>query len=143
MAVASYALIAVAAFILIFSVWTPVAHPEIATRWFTPANMVMLSPVPLATVATVDAALALAQAPQRYTPFLLAAAIFMLCYTGLAVSLFPYIIPPRITHLAGRSGAGSQLFMLYGAIPILPIIVGYTAYSYYVFWDATEHDAYH
>ena len=47
--VARYALIAVAAFILIFSLWTPLIHPQIAARWFTPANMVMLSPVPLAT----------------------------------------------------------------------------------------------
>ena len=49
------ALIAVAAFILIFSLWTPLLHPQIAARWFTPANMVMLSPVPLATVGTVYA----------------------------------------------------------------------------------------
>ena len=96
-AVACYALIVVAAFILIFSVWTPVAHPEIAKRWFTPANMVMLSPVPLATVATIYALWRSLKRRMRYAPFLLAAAIFLLCYTGLAVSLFPYIIPPSIT----------------------------------------------
>ena len=79
----------------------------------------------------------------RYAPFLLAAAIFLLCYTGLAVSLFPYIIPPSITLWQAAAAPESQLFMLYGAIPILPIIVGYTAYSYYVFWDATEHEGYH
>ena len=80
---------------------------------------------------------------QRYMPFLLAIAIFILCYTGLAVSLFPFIIPPGITIWQAAAAPDSQLFMLYGAIPILPIILGYTAYSYYVFWDATEHDAYH
>src|SRR6266540_2625900 len=49
------ALIALAAFILIFSLWTPFLHPEIAARWFKPAHMVMLSPVPLATAASVMA----------------------------------------------------------------------------------------
>ena len=79
----------------------------------------------------------------RYAPFLLGVAIFLLCYTGLAVSLFPYIIPPKITLWQAAAAPNSQLFMLYGAIPILPIIIGYTAYSYYVFWDATEHEGYH
>jgi len=141
--VARYALIAVAAFILIFSLWTPLLHPQIAARWFTPANMVMLSPVPLATVGTVYALWLALKKRMRYAPFLLAAVIFLLCYTGLAVSLFPYIIPPSITLWQAAAAPESQLFMLYGAIPILPIILGYTAYSYYVFWDATEHEGYH
>jgi cytochrome bd ubiquinol oxidase subunit II len=141
--VARYALIAVAVFILIFSLWTPFQHPEIAERWFTPANMVMLSPVPLITAASIAALWMALKRRQRYVPFLLAVAIFVLCYTGLGVSLFPYIIPPSITIWQAAAAPESQLFMLYGAIPILPIILGYTAYSYYVFWDATEPDAYH
>jgi cytochrome d ubiquinol oxidase subunit II len=137
------ALIAVAAFIVIFSIWTPLLHPEIAARWFTPANMVMLSPVPLATAAAVGALRLALNRRQRYTPFLLGAALFMLCYTGLAVSLFPYIVPPGITIWQAAASPDSQLFMLYGAIPLLPIILGYTAYSYYALWHAPEHDAYH
>jgi cytochrome d ubiquinol oxidase subunit II len=140
--VARYALIAVAAFIVVFSLWTPWLHPEIAKRWFTPANMVMLSPVPLATAATIYALWLSVRRRMRYAPFLLSAMIFLLCYTGLAVSLFPYIIPPSITLWQAAAAPESQLFMLYGAIPILPIILGYTAYSYYVFWDATEHEGY-
>jgi len=141
--IARYALIAVAVFILIFSVWTPLLHPEIAARWFRPGNMVMLSPVPLATAGSVVALWMALARRQRYTPFLLATVLFILCYTGLAVSLFPYIIPPGITIWQAAAAPDSQLFMLYGAIPILPIILGYTAYSYYVFWEASEHDAYH
>ena len=141
--IARYALIAVAVFILIFSIWTPLSHPEIARRWFTPANMVMLSPVPILTAATIGALWLSLKRRMRYAPFLLATVIFLLCYTGLAVSLFPYIIPPSITLWQAAAAPESQLFMLYGAIPILPIILGYTAYSYYVFWDATEHEGYH
>ena len=141
--VARYALIAVAAFILIFSLWTPLIHPQIAQRWFTPANMVMLSPVPLATAGTIYALWLSLKKRWRYWPFLLGCVTFLHCYTGLAVSLFPYIIPPSITLWQAAAAPESQLFMLYGAIPILPIILGYTAYSYYVFWNVTEHDAYH
>ena len=141
--IAYTALIVVAAFIVIFSIWTPFLHPEIAARWFQPANMVMLSPVPLATAAGGGALWLALNRRQRYTPFLLGVAIFILCYTGLAVSLFPYIVPPDITIWQAAAAPDSQLFMLYGAIPLLPIILGYTVYSYYVLWDAPEHDAYH
>ncbi|MEX2166795.1 MAG: cytochrome d ubiquinol oxidase subunit II [Methyloceanibacter sp.] len=141
--VARYALIAVAAFILIFSLWTPLLHPDIAARWFSPGNMVMLSPVPLITAAAIAWLWWSLGQKHRYTPFLLGVVIFMLCYTGLGVSLFPYIIPPDITIWQAAAAPESQLFMLYGTIPILPIILGYTAYSYYVLWDATEHDVYH
>jgi cytochrome d ubiquinol oxidase subunit II len=141
--VARYALIALAAFIVIFSIWTPFLRPDIAARWFKPAHMVMLSPVPLITAAAVAALWIALQKRWRYTPFLLAALLFVLCYTGFAVSLFPYIVPPDITIWQAAAAPDSQLFMLYGALPLLPIILGYTIYSYYVFWDATEHDAYH
>ena len=141
--VARLALIAVAVFIVIFSIWTPLAHPEIAARWFSPGNMVMLSPVPLLTAVTIVALWLSLGRRLRYVPFLLATVIFLLCYTGLGVSLFPYIIPPSVTLWQAAAAPESQLFMLYGAIPILPIILGYTAYSYYVFWDATEHKGYH
>ncbi len=141
--IARYALIAVAAFIAIFSLWTPLMHPEIAARWFTPAHIVMLSPVPVMTAAAIGALWITLNKRYRYAPFLLAIGIFILCYTGLGVSLFPYIVPPGITIWQAAAAPKSQLFMLYGAIPILPIILAYTAYSYYVFWDATEHDTYH
>lgn len=141
--IAYTALTALATFIVIFSLWTPFLRPEIAARWFTPGNLVMLSPVPLVTAASVVALWTALKRRQRYTPFLLAAALFMLCYTGLGVSLFPYIVPPNITIWQAAASPDSQLFMLYGAIPIIPIILGYTAYSFYVLWDATEHDAYH
>jgi cytochrome d ubiquinol oxidase subunit II len=141
--VARYALVAVAFFIVVFSLWTPLAHPEIAARWFTPSNIVMLSPVPIITALAVTDLWISLNRRMRYTPFLLGMLIFILCYTGLAVSLFPFIIPPSITIWQAAASPESQLFMLYGAIPLLPIILGYTAYSYYALWSATEHDVYH
>jgi cytochrome d ubiquinol oxidase subunit II len=140
--VARKALVVLAAFILIFSVWTPFLHPEIAARWFKPAHMVMLSPVPLITAVSVIALWLALDRRYRYAPFLLGVVIFLLCYTGLAVSLFPFIIPPDISIWKAAAAPESQLFMLYGAVPLLPIILGYTAYSYYVFWQVGD-EGYH
>jgi cytochrome d ubiquinol oxidase subunit II len=136
--VGRYALVAVAIFILIFSVWTPLLRPEIAQRWFTPGHIIMLSPVPIITAAAIVAMGYAFNRRYRHVPFLLAIVLFLLCYTGLAVSLFPFIIPPHISIWQAAAAPESQLFMLYGAIPILPIILGYTAYSYYALWNARD-----
>jgi cytochrome bd ubiquinol oxidase subunit II len=141
--IARYALIAVAVFIALFSIWTPLMDPDIAARWFSPGNMVMVSPVPILTAVSLYGVWRGIQKRQRYAPFLWGAAIFLLGYTGLAVSLFPFIIPPDITIWKAAAAPDSQLFMLYGAIPLLPIILGYTAYSYYALWEAPSSDAYH
>jgi len=141
--VARWALLAVVLFIIVFSVWTPFLHPSIAARWFSPGNIIMFCPVPLLTVLSVVASWRGIKERQRYAPFLWGTAIFLLCYIGLAISLFPYIIPPDITVWQAAAAPKSQLFMLYGAIPLLPIILGYTAYSYYALWEAPSSDAYH
>ncbi|MGD9508572.1 MAG: cytochrome d ubiquinol oxidase subunit II [Geminicoccaceae bacterium] len=124
-----YTLVAVA----IVSMWTPLLHPEIAQRWFSWPNIVYLAPVPL-LVALV--AWLLHRALERrahWTPFLLTLALFLLSYAGLAISLFPYVIPPDITIWDAASPRSTQLFLLVGTVILLPIILTYTAYNYWVF----------
>jgi cytochrome d ubiquinol oxidase subunit II len=80
----------------------------------------------------------------RLLPFALTAALFVLSYTGIAVSLFPYIIPPDITIWHAASPPETQSFLLVGLVPILPIILGYTLWNYYVFRGRVrESDGYH
>jgi cytochrome d ubiquinol oxidase subunit II len=121
--IAYTALIAVATFIVIFSLWTPFLHPEIAARWFKPANMVMLSPVPLVTAASVVALWMALNRRQRYTPFLLGAVLFLLCYTGLAVSLFPFIIPPDITIWQAAAASELELLFVFVSITLMSFFV--------------------
>jgi cytochrome d ubiquinol oxidase subunit II len=135
------ALIATGIFAALVSLWTPLLHQDVADRWFSPANMVMLSPVPLLTAAAAYFLWRSLNEGGRYMPFVLSAALFVLGYTGLAVSLFPFIIPPDVTIWDASSSVDAQLFLLYGTIPILPIIVGYSAYSYYALWNHSEGDA--
>ena len=103
--VARYALIALAIFIAIFSLWTPLLHPEIAARWFTPAHIVMLSPVPLATAASVGLLWMSLDKRQRYTPFLLATAHLHALLHGARGEPVPLHHPARDHHLAGGGGA--------------------------------------
>jgi cytochrome d ubiquinol oxidase subunit II len=47
--------------------------------------------------------------------------------------MFPYIVPTEITIYEAAAPAKSQIFMLVGAAILLPVILIYTAYAYWVF----------
>jgi cytochrome d ubiquinol oxidase subunit II len=128
----------------IVSLWTPLIHAEIASRWFTWPNLLYLSPVPV-LVLLVGWRLYLAiERRENWTPFLLTLALFLLSYAGLAISLFPYVIPPEITIWDAASPPSSQRFLLAGTIVILPIILTYTFYNYWVFrGKVTPETGYH
>ena len=68
-----------------------------------------------------------------YRPFFLAIALFLLGYLGLAVSLFPYIVPPSVTIWQAANTVNSQLFALVGFAIVMPLTFAYTAYAYWVF----------
>ena len=141
---ADRALITVFGFILAVSLWTPLDNAAVAERWFSWPNILMFSPVPIVTLAVVVALYRALRLRRVYQPFLLTAALFVLAYTGVAVSLFPYIIPPEITIWQAASPPESQSFLLVGLVPILPIILGYTIWNYYVFRGRVrESDGYH
>jgi len=77
-------------------------------------------------------------------PYLLSVALFLIGYIGLAISLWPYIVPFALTPAEAAAADNALAFMLWGALPILPIILGYTAYVYWVFRAKVSEDgAYH
>jgi cytochrome bd ubiquinol oxidase subunit II len=137
-------LVVVFGFIIVVSIWTPLENADVAARWFGWPNIVMVSPVPIVTAVVTLALYRALRLRLVYQPFALAVALFILAYTGVAVSLFPYIIPPRVTIWEAAAAPESQLFLLYGLIPILPMILGYTAWTYYVFRGRVrEGEGYH
>jgi cytochrome d ubiquinol oxidase subunit II len=74
---------------------------------------------------------------------LLSLALFALGFAGLGVSVFPYAVPDEITLWQAAAPASSQLFMLVGALILIPIILAYTAYAYWVFRGKVGDDGYH
>ncbi|MGD9886032.1 MAG: cytochrome d ubiquinol oxidase subunit II, partial [Reyranella sp.] len=77
------------------------------------------------------------------TPFLVALVIFALSLAGLGISLFPYVVPPKISIWDAAAPAASLQFMLPGVLVLVPIILAYTAWSYWVFRGKTGHEGYH
>jgi cytochrome d ubiquinol oxidase subunit II len=122
----------------IVSLWTPLAHSEIARRWFSIPNMFSFAPVPMLVVATSWQLMRLltggsAGEIPRAGPFLLALFLLFLGYSGLAISLWPHIIPPGVSFRDAAAPVQSQAFALVGAVLIIPLILAYTGWAYYVF----------
>ncbi|MBB4349349.1 cytochrome d ubiquinol oxidase subunit II [Aliirhizobium cellulosilyticum] len=128
--------ISIALFFIIVavSVWTPIMHSQVAERWFKWPNIFWFAPVPLLVVATTWLQVRILQKREPHaTPFVLSLVLIFLGYSGLAISMWPYVIPPTITIWAAAAPPESMGFALVGTLLIIPVILVYTAWSYYVF----------
>src|SRR5262249_48673619 len=137
-------LIAVLAFMGIVSLWTPLAFERIARRWFSTPNIYYLWPVPVITAATALLAWRWLDQRREVPPLLAAIALFLLGYVGLAISVFPYLVPPSLTVWQAAAAPASQIFMLAGTAPLLLIILGYFVFVYWLFrGKVREGEGYH
>jgi len=135
-----FALLLMAA-IVVVSIWTPLRDPAVAARWFTFPNILYLAPVPVLVLLAFALLLgSLKGKPQRW-PFVAALALVFLGYTGMAISIWPHIVPPSITIWEAASPPSSQEFALVGTLVILPVILAYTTWSYWVFRGKVKADA--
>lgn len=126
-------------FIAAVSVWTPLAVPPIAARWFSWPNVLYLSPVPAITALIAYALWRALHARRRErAPFMLSIGLFLLAYFGLAVSLWPYIVPRALTIHDAASPPETQAFVLVGVLVLLPIVLGYTVHTYRIFRGKAE-----
>jgi cytochrome bd ubiquinol oxidase subunit II len=141
---ASVLLIAVLAFMGLVSLWTPLAFERIAARWFNVPNIFFLWPVPVLTVLVAYAGWRALKRGSAGGPFIAAIGLFLFGYFGLAVSTFPYLVPPALTIWQAAAAPASQIFMLLGTLVLLPIILGYTALVYWLFrGKVREGESYH
>ena len=137
-------LIVVMVFMAAVSLWTPLAFPDIRERWFSVPNIYRLWPVPLLTLLVAVMAWRWLGERRDVLPFLAAVALFLLGYLGLAISTFPYIVPGVMTVWDAAAAPASQIFLLLGTIFLLPIILGYYVFIYWLFQGKVrEGEGYH
>lgn len=132
------------AVIVIISIWTPLIHASIAERWFSFPNLIWFLPVPVLVAIAAYFLLAILGRKPHAGPFLLTLGLIFLGYSGLGISIWPNIIPPDISIWQASGPPQSQGFALVGALLIVPFILMYTAWSYYVFRGKVRHgEGYH
>ena len=122
---------------------TPFLQTAYYARWFAWPQVLATAQVPL-MVAIVSAALFWSlRAKRDAAPFLLSLALFALTFAGLGVSLYPYLVPETITIWDAAAPASSLAFMLAGAVVLIPIILAYTGYAYWIFRGKVRDEGYH
>ena len=125
------------------SLATPFLRHDYWRRWFAMPGVLITAQVPLLCAISAGVlALGLRRGWMR-APFLATLALFVLGYAGLGISLYPYVVPGALTFWDAAAPPRSQAFMLIGVIPILPLILAYTGWSYWVFRGKVGEHGYH
>jgi cytochrome d ubiquinol oxidase subunit II len=108
-------------------------EPDIARRWFSWPNIAFLSPVPIITALLAYEEWRSLKNRSEVAPFVFAIGLFVMSYIGIAISLWPMIVPYRFTLWEAASSPSTQAFLLVGTLFLLPVILMYTGWSYWVF----------
>ena len=135
--------IALIAMIGLVSAATPFLESQYYQRWFAWPGLLVTVPMPL---LVLGAALMLWRAlgkREERAPFLWTLALFGLCFAGLTISIWPDVIPGRVTIWQAAAPEKSQIFMLVGAVVLVPVILAYTAWAYWVFRGKVGSHGYH
>ncbi|MDR3536448.1 MAG: cytochrome d ubiquinol oxidase subunit II [Acetobacteraceae bacterium] len=128
------AFIGVCLAVLVVSIWTPLMETDIRDRWFGWPNTLLLAPVPVITALIAWATWRALNDPASHVGvFLGAIGLFAMSYIGIGISLFPMIVPHRFTLWEAASDPSTQAFLLVGTLVLLPVILVYTGWSYWVF----------
>jgi len=115
------------------SVWTPLVNTAIAQRWLSWPNIALFSPVPAATALVAYGAWRALNGSSHAGTFVAAVGLFALSYLGIVISLWPMIVPYKYTLWEAASSPATQSFLLVGTLFLLPVILVYTSWSYWVF----------
>jgi cytochrome d ubiquinol oxidase subunit II len=124
-------------FIGAVSLWTPFLETQYMARWFDFPQILYTAPVPLFVAISAYALFRGLNESRELQPFLAAQSLFLLSYVGIGISFYPYIVPPSLSIWDAAAPPQSQGFLLIGTMILVPLILAYTAYAYWVFRGKT------
>ena len=122
---------------------TPFLHYDYWQRWFSLPGVFLTAQIPLLVLITAAVFFWGLRRGSERLPFLMVLALFFLNFLGLGVSVYPYLVPRTVTIWDAAAPPQSQQFMLIGTAVIFPVIIGYTAWAYWVFRGKAGADGYH
>ena len=123
------------------SIYTPFVDSSVMTRWFDGISLIWALPALALFCAVI--VLRAVKKQQDGMPFVATMGIFLFSYLGLLASKWPYIVPPKFTIYDAASAYNSQLFLLLGFLFVIPIVLAYTSWTYWVFRGKVGDAGYH
>jgi cytochrome d ubiquinol oxidase subunit II len=127
----------------VVSAATPFLRDAYWMRWFAWPQVLFTAQVPVLVAIVTFVLFWSLRRGHHYTPFLMTLALFGLGLAGLGISLYPFVVPPSVSIWDAAAPDDSLKFMLPGVLIMVPIILAYTGYSYWVFRGKTGHEGYH
>ena len=133
--------------IVVVSFWVPALDAAAADRWGLRypdvdwSRLLPLAPIPVLVAVAFGGLVRALKGNATYGPYLWTVALFFLGYVGLLVGIFPYLVPYDLSIHQAAAAPNAQGLLLVGAVVMLPIILGYTAYVYWVFRGKVTADA--
>lgn len=131
-------LVLVGMFLIFVSIWTPLHSEEVFQRWYTFPNFILLSPLPFFAAVSIYQVWQSLNTGSEYKPFIFSIVIFLCAYIGIGLSVYPYLIPHQMTIWDAAAPDSTLRFILVGVIIMLPILLAYTLYAYYLFRGKTS-----
>ncbi len=125
------------------SIATPFLASQYWDRWFRMPSFLFVSQVPLLTAICFFVLFRSIAKRRTYVPFLMALGLFLLGMAGLGISMWPYVVPDSVTIWDAAAPERSQIFMLIGVAVIMPVILIYTGWAYWVFRGKVGTEGYH
>ena len=141
---AIFATVGTLALIGVVSLWTPFLEPIYFERWFQWPTAFFSAFVPLLLAACAFGLWHGLTNDKHLQPFLCALGLFVLSFAGIGISFYPYIVPGALTIVEAAAPDASLSFLLVGALVLVPIILVYTGYAYWVFRGKVDpNEGYH
>ncbi len=140
---AAWSTLAVLFFMAVVTIWTPSRYPLVWKHWFAPPRIYFVWCFPVFGVFCAYKLVKSLKAVRENAPLVYAVGLFLSGYFGLMTSLYPYVIPPVITIWDAAAQAETLLFILAGAIVVLPVVGAYVFYSYFVFRGKVGREGYY
>ena len=135
--------LAVLGFMAVVTVWTPWHYELVWVNWFAAPRIYFVWAFPLLGLLAAYKLIRSIKFKQEVMPLACSVALFLAGYLGLATSLYPFAIPPTVTIWQAASQRETMRFILWGTIIVLPLVIGYTSYSYAVFRGKVGEEGYH
>ncbi|WP_404362536.1 cytochrome d ubiquinol oxidase subunit II [Marinobacter sp.] len=124
-------LVAILVVFAVIGIWTPLINESIRERWFGALSALWILPV--LTFLCGFLIYRAVRKRQEAIPFLATLGLFIFTYLALLGARWPYVVPPDYTVWDAASAYNSQLFLLIGVIFVVPVVLAYTAWTYWVF----------
>ncbi len=127
-------------FMAMVSLSMPIMDSRIRALWFSLPNFLYLQIFPLLSIVLFVLLWRDLHRKHEWRPFVLSLGIFLMNYIGLGISLWPWLVPFEVTFRKAAASPESQSLLLAGTVVLLPMVLAYTGYCYYVFRGKSSHE---